>query len=497
MGRIDLDRLLFRIRAEAHKGQGPAPDNPDEFGGPGQAGASSALEPLSASLPFEIKEQGYKLEDFQPFHDREFIRIAYLAILGRKPDPDGMDHYLSALRTGAFSKTDILGRIRYSREGRARGVRVKGLFLSFLLYLCYSGAPVIGRVLRTVTAVWNVPFLIKENQRKDSDLYILKERLDGHLLSFSIRLDDLARSRLDIKDELILRLDEASSSLRSDIQEMADRVVSLRRSILLHEREGQRSPCGLNAGQTGPETPLRTSASPPGGRSGPSIAETGKFHALYAGFEDRFRGLSDHIGGHLKLYLPLVFEISSSRVDIKALDLGCGRGEWLELMRENGIEALGVEINSVFAHELREKGLEAVEGDVFAFMAAQPDDSFNLVTAFHLIEHLSPPLQIALLDEICRVLRPDGLAILETPNPRNILVGAGDFYRDPDHLRPVFPDTLEFLGEARGFARSTAWFFAPGEDGLLPARSYPFDSLEDYVRVSRDFAWTGKKVLSS
>lgn len=483
MGRIDLDRLLFRIRAEAHKGQGPAPDNPDEFGGPGQAGASSALEPLSASLPFETKEHGYKLEDFRPFHDREFIRNAYLAMLGREPDPDGMDHYLSALRTGAFSKTDILGRIRYSREGRARGVEIKGLFFPFLLHLCYSSVPVIGRVLRAITALWSVPSLIEENQRKDSDLYILKERLDGHFLALSSRLDDLALSDLDIRDELILRLDEVSSSLR--------------RSVLQHEKQWQQFQDGLDAGQEEEETPLRTSALLSSGRSEPSFAETGKFHALYAGFEDRFRGLSAHIGGHLKLYLPFVFELSSPRAEIKALDLGCGRGEWLELMRANDIKALGVEINSVFVHELREKGLEAVEGDVFAFMAAQPDDSFNLVTAFHLIEHLSPPLQIALLDEICRVLRPDGLAILETPNPRNILVGAGDFYRDPDHLRPVFPDTLEFLGEARGFARSTAWFFAPGEDGLLPARSYPFNSLEDYVRVSRDFAWTGKKALSS
>ena len=74
-----------------------------------------------------------------------------------------------------------------------------------------------------------------------------------------------------------------------------------------------------------------------------------------------------------------------------------------------------------------------------------------------------------------------------------MMVGAGDFYRDPGHRAPVFPDTLCYLGSARGFVESAVWFFNPSRQNLLPADQWRFDALEDYVRVSRDYAWTGRQ----
>ena len=120
-------------------------------------------------------------------------------------------------------------------------------------------------------------------------------------------------------------------------------------------------------------------------------------------------------------------------------------------------------------------------------------NSFSVISAFHLIEHLPLKALISLMDEALRVLAPGGLLLFETPNPRQLLVGAGDFYRDPDHNNPIFPDTLAFIGEQRGFVSSGAYYLHPDTRELTPSKEQKFDSLEDYLTVSRDYAWLGYK----
>lgn len=213
----------------------------------------------------------------------------------------------------------------------------------------------------------------------------------------------------------------------------------------------------------------------------------------YAEFEECFRGKEEDIKKKFNIYLPVVSDLlEKSKTElIKAVDFGCGRGEWLELLREHGVSTLGVEINDVFLTRLKNKEIDAVKADIFDFLKATEDNSFHLVTAFHLIEHIEMNLRVTFLREILRVLKKDGICILETPNPRNILVGSGDFYRDPTHVTPLFPDTLQFTGKTIGFSDSASFFLK--EEGLVEIENHRFDSLEDYVSVSRDFAWVGKK----
>ena len=97
------------------------------------------------------------------------------------------------------------------------------------------------------------------------------------------------------------------------------------------------------------------------------------------------------------------------------------------------------------------------------------------------------------MDEILRVLRPGGLALFETPNARNLLVTAGDFYRDPTHKRPLFPDTLEALAEFRGFSNSTVYCFNENRTEIQRLSEVQFNDLADYVTVSRDAVWMGTK----
>ena len=212
-------------------------------------------------------------------------------------------------------------------------------------------------------------------------------------------------------------------------------------------------------------------------------------------FLERFRGNPDKIKEHLnKKVLPLikkaVLKIYSTE-EIRAVDLGCGRGEWLELLKEENIYCEGVDLNSILVNELIEKGFLIQKKDAFGFLKGTEDESYHIVSGFHLIEHLPVGERTKFLKEVCRVLKKGGIAIFETPNPRNILVGAGDFYRDPSHLVPLFPDTFEFMGEIAGFKESTVFFY--GVERLIPAKEAKFDTIEDYLRISRDYLWVGGK----
>jgi O-antigen chain-terminating methyltransferase len=100
--------------------------------------------------------------------------------------------------------------------------------------------------------------------------------------------------------------------------------------------------------------------------------------------------------------------------------------------------------------QCRQHGLPVIESDAVAYLQSRPASSLGAVTGFHIIEHLPFPVLIQLLDETVRVLQPGGLAIFETPNPQNILVGSCNFYADPTHRNPLFPGTVKFLAENRG-----------------------------------------------
>jgi len=215
--------------------------------------------------------------------------------------------------------------------------------------------------------------------------------------------------------------------------------------------------------------------------------------SLYVSFEDRFRGSREDIKDRSRVFLPYVKAALGRTSQAPVLDVACGRGEWLQLLQESGIKAQGVDFNRVLVEQCGESGLNVAQDDALEYLRKQKNRSFSMVSAFHFIEHVPLPTVIALLDEMLRVLKPGGLALLETPNARNLLVTAGDFYRDPTHKRPIFPDTLEALAEFRGFAESTAYCFNDSRTEIRPLREMRFDDLNAYVTISRDTVWMGRK----
>jgi SAM-dependent methyltransferase len=182
----------------------------------------------------------------------------------------------------------------------------------------------------------------------------------------------------------------------------------------------------------------------------------GDFHkldALHAALQDEFRGGRQEVMERLSVYLPKLTAAGIGSDSMPILDVGCGRGEWLELLREHQLHAAGVDLNRVVLAICRERGLPAVEADAVAHLQSLPEASVGAVTAFHLIEHLTLPRLLDLLDAAWRALKPGGIAIFETPNPNNMFVSSRYFYLDPTHRHPIPPELGRFLAEARGFER--------------------------------------------
>jgi O-antigen chain-terminating methyltransferase len=172
--------------------------------------------------------------------------------------------------------------------------------------------------------------------------------------------------------------------------------------------------------------------------------------AFYVALEDEFRGSREDIKERLSEYLPRLAEAEIGSQAMPILDVGCGRGEWLELLRERGWQASGVDLNRVLVAICHEHGLSVVEDDAIDYLRALPEASLGAITAFHLIEHLPLPRLIDFLDATVRALKPGGLAIFETPNPNNVFVSSRYFYLDPTHRHPIPPLLGQFLAEARG-----------------------------------------------
>jgi O-antigen chain-terminating methyltransferase len=225
-------------------------------------------------------------------------------------------------------------------------------------------------------------------------------------------------------------------------------------------------------------------------------AKTHQLDGLYVNFADRFRGSREDIKERLKVYLPIVRDNNLGTSETPVLDLGCGRGEWLEILKKENLSARGIDLNQLLIESCRENELEVFESDIFDYLCSVPDQSLGAVTAFHLIEHLPFGDLIKLLDETLRVLKSGGVTIFETPNPENVHVGSCNFYYDPTHQNPIPPQLLKFMVESRGFLRVNIMLLHPYDEKsrLSDDSTEVVQRFNDYFYGPQDYAVCGFKV---
>lgn len=190
-----------------------------------------------------------------------------------------------------------------------------------------------------------------------------------------------------------------------------------------------------------------------GGGTGTHLASSG-----YAGFEDVFRGPEALVRERQRVYLDLLV------AEAPVLDVGCGRGELLELLAGAGIAASGVDADASMVARCREKGLEVVEGEGLTYLRALETSSLGALFCAQVVEHLHADELRALLDEAQRVLRPGGVFVAETVNP-HALGAFKTFWTDPTHRLPLFPEVLVVLAAGAGFEAAEVIF--PNGTGSL------------------------------
>jgi len=206
-----------------------------------------------------------------------------------------------------------------------------------------------------------------------------------------------------------------------------------------------------------------------------NIATEGDFpDQYYVDFEDLFRGSPEEIEVRLKAYLPHIENNKQLPKDKPAIDLGCGRGEWLDLLSGQSFVTVGVDLNAQFFDDCASRGHTMHNGDALDYLVSCEDESSSIVSAFHLIEHLPNRVLVDLVRQAFRVLAPGGMLILESPNPRNIAVSADTFYLDPTHTVPRHPHTMQFLVTRCGFSDVEILYLS--ENRMDPVT--PFDVLE-------------------
>lgn len=212
--------------------------------------------------------------------------------------------------------------------------------------------------------------------------------------------------------------------------------------------------------------------------------------SFYRAFEDRHRGPRDLIKERLQIYLPFIKPLLDIYPEGSAIDVGCGRGEWLELLSEAGFKPTGADLDEGMLQACAILNLSAVQADALEFLASTESSTQLVVSAVHVVEHVSFEQLRVFVSEALRVLKPGGFLIMETPNPENIVVATRNFYLDPTHKRPLPPQLLSFVAEFSGFERVKTLRLQEPEE----IRSCEDIGLTDVINcVSPDYAIVAQK----
>jgi SAM-dependent methyltransferase len=240
------------------------------------------------------------------------------------------------------------------------------------------------------------------------------------------------------------RVDEVAREIQS-LGELRTHIGILQRAMEMLKRSAGTSPSAVNPPQTVPSP-------------APAISISALDDYKYVGFEDAFRGSDADIEARLRAYVPLF----SGRSHV--LDIGCGRGEMLAALKGAGTGARGIDLNAEMVAVACDRGLDAARADALEYLSSLPDESLDGLIATQVLEHLEPSYLMRLLDAAARKLLPGSPIVLETINPACWLAFFSSYIRDFTHVRPVHPETLQYLLRASGFERVDIQYSAPVPD---------------------------------
>lgn len=207
----------------------------------------------------------------------------------------------------------------------------------------------------------------------------------------------------------------------------------------------------------------------------------------YARFAERFRGAGDYVRSRQKFYVPQFAGCT------QVLDIGCGRGEFLEVLKDAGIAARGIDSDPESIALCRAKGLDAEAADLFLYLNDLPDAALDGIYSSQVVEHLPPERVPELVRLAAAKLRAGGVLAIETPNPECLAIFATHFYLDPTHTRPIPAALLVFYLEEFGFGGVQVHRQSPAVESMPALATIPAEFREAFFGAL-DYAVVGRKL---
>ena len=299
----------------------------------------------------------------------------------------------------------------------------------------------------------------------------LPERLDAIQHQVAVALPAQFEAQGEVMDLMLRRLrisGEEVAALGEQLQRLEetqrDRLAELQNTVRLV------APLALAAN-------MYWTLSPEAALGENELVMSRSFSNFYVQFQDRHRGSEDLIRERQRG--RVAYFASCQRV----LDIGCGRGEFLELLREQLIPAEGIEVNPSAVEICRQKGLTAHQAEALAYLSTEEAGAFAGIHMSHLLEHVPFPTAIRLLEACADHLLPGGVLIAETPNP-HCPEALQAFFLDPTHIRPLFPEALIILLESLGFEQVQVHFLSPLREEKSDAPQRGPQDFADYLVVA-------------
>lgn len=440
---MNIDDIYKEINAEASKVKIGEEDVP----GPAQDDIYKAVyEDLPAIGSNSIAGNfTFKIRDIIRYHsDEKFVDIAYLKILGREADPAGKFANLTLLVQGRTTRYDILRTLLNSDEYRISGrrVRIRGIHTYKRINKLKKAIKKIPGIRWLSLYLYNLIHLnrlIRKSKLQLLELskgnFDLQTQLAAVLSNFCkfhkqqeiaiektyAQIEDIKAKQQNVEDQQVRQIELILKSLADLKAKLASPLSN--RVIVPQEQRGE----------------ISNSAKPPIEND----SQDTYYEIDYFDFENHFRGSRDHVKKVREVYLPYFKDRKH------VVDLGCGRGEFTELLKDNNIGVTGVDMYQPYVEYMKLKQLPVVCADAIQYLreVGEVDGIF----VGQVVEHLKTEQIIELIRTAYEKLTAGNYLVMETPNPQTLAVFTHAFYIDPSHNHPVHPLTLKYLTEKEGF----------------------------------------------
>ncbi|GAA4296446.1 hypothetical protein GCM10023142_35180 [Anaerocolumna aminovalerica] len=381
------------------------------------------------------------------FEDEEFIDALYRSVLFREADIEGKNNALQFLRKSGTDKIDLINFFIKSDEGKSKNIKVVGIWKKKAFIYAKRGIykiPILGFIIQFLVNICLLTKRLRNFQLGFDDIYNQIRLLNTRSLNIEKDLNQFRNS---------------TNSIKQDIESINDRTKEIEHfkleSVIFEEKQNSKL------------------------KYEKDIID--RFYLRYN--EVVMPDSREEVKKRSIIYIDKLnnWFRNRNKKELIVIDLGCGECEWVELLNDNGFHAKGVDSNSSVVKKVKEilPNINIEEIDAFSYLKRLDDNSVDILSSLHMVEHLDMIELIELLSECKRVLKSGGVLIVETPNPQNILTSTYYFNMDPTHKKPIPPELLAFLVNESGLTVEEKILLYPLE--FIPYEYSEDDPIKDII----------------